>query len=85
MGWTMNGTMNGTMPAERPICLVRVTSPYFVAGAVWEHQDNPPGWVCVRCAPILERWMRGRSADYVKAEMHSRGWKIEKVEVADAN
>jgi hypothetical protein len=58
--------------------LLRVTAPNFVAGAVLTDKGEKAWW-CTDCAPIL-RWMRGRSAAYIKEGLEKRGLKWEWVD-----
>jgi len=51
--------------------LLRVVSPHFVAGAVWERQEGE--WVCVHAAYILY-WMRRKSAGEVSRYLKRKGW-----------
>lgn len=53
--------------------LLRVTAPYFVAGACWRLDGV---WVCYRAAPII-RWMVGKSPVDVKAYLQRRRWQFE--------
>lgn len=50
--------------------LLRITTPYFVAGAVWE------GGRCVRAAPII-KWLIGMAPAEAKAQLVRRGYQWE--------
>jgi hypothetical protein len=50
--------------------LLRVTTPYYCAGAVWVCRCGV--WACTQSAPILN-WMRFKPADEVKASLIKSG------------
>lgn len=57
-----------------PERLLRVTTPRYVAGAVWVKTGGK--WVCTEAAPILS-WMRRKSAEEVRATIERYGWEFE--------
>jgi hypothetical protein len=52
--------------------LLRVESPYYVAGAVWEKKNGE--WTCVRAAGII-KWMIGKDPVEVKRYLDSKGFR----------
>ena len=54
--------------------LLRVTTDYFCAGAVWEKIGGV--WSCTRAAPII-RWLVGMNVDRAKLALLRMGAKWE--------
>ncbi|MEK7486340.1 MAG: hypothetical protein AABZ60_18615 [Planctomycetota bacterium] len=50
--------------------LIQITSPFFCAGAVY--QDGK----FVEYAPILKKWVQGKSLGQVQSFCQKRNWKI---------
>jgi len=65
--------LNPTL-TPHPVRLLRVTTDYFCAGAVWEKIG--PCWSCFRTAPIL-KWMRGMNPDQAKLALLKMGARYE--------
>jgi len=52
--------------------LVRFTSSYFCAGAIFDEFDHK----CIDAAPIIN-WMKGNSVEYIFDYAKRKKWKIE--------
>jgi len=52
--------------------LLRIESPYFVAGAEWTRTAE--GWRCTRAAPIIG-WMVGKDAKEVRRYLERKRWR----------
>ena len=52
-------------------CILRVTSPYFCAGALWRKTNGK--WECFLAAPTI-KWMKGMIAKDVKKYLGKRKW-----------
>ena len=53
----------------------RVVSSFFVAGFVVDGSGR-----VAECAPILRKYIAGRSVDEAMAELKRKGWDVERLE-----